>query len=348
MTGPPATRTGFHGACPLDCPDGCSWVVDVREGAPVALRGRREHPYTHGALCGKVSRYLEHTRSPDRLLHPLRRVGAKGEGRFERISWEDALDEVAERLLAVRAEWGGEAIWPFLGTGTLGYLQGLEGRCGARLWNVLGASHHHANICSTAGTEGLRYVNGTNIGMDPEDVAEAGLILLWGTNPLTSHHHFWRHATRARRRGAHVVAIDPIRTRSAAQCDEHLAPLPGTDAALALGLLHVVVARGAHDEAFLAEHAHGWEAYRERIEAFPPARAAAVTGLDEAAIVALGERLASTRPCAIRATMGIQRHAGGGMTLRTLATIPAVTGDWALPGCGRRSSRARPARSPRK
>ena len=326
--------TDVPGACPLDCPDGCSWIVTVRDGEAVRLRGNPDHPFTRGALCAKVARYLDHARAPDRLLHPLRRVGAKGEGRFERIGWDEALGEVAERLLAVRDAHGGEAIWPFQGTGTLGYLQGLEGRSGARLFNVLGASEHEMTICSIAGSEGLRQTLGTNCGMDPEAFAHARLILLWGSNPLTSHHHVWKFITAARKAGAHLVVIDPVRTRSAAQADEHLAPRPGTDAALALGLMHEVVRRGAHDEAFLRERCVGWDAYRERIAAFPPERVAEICDVPAERIAALGERLATTRPTAIRATMGIQRHAGGGMALRTLATLPAVTGDWALPGGG--------------
>ncbi|HTE60398.1 MAG TPA: molybdopterin-dependent oxidoreductase, partial [Solirubrobacteraceae bacterium] len=301
------------GACPLDCPDGCAWIVTVRDGEAVKLRGNPDHPFTRGALCAKVARYLDHTRTPDRLLHPLRRVGVKGEGRFERISWDDALGEVAERLLGVRERHGGEAIWPFQGTGTLGYLQGLEGRSGARLWNVLGASEHSPSICSIAGSDGLRYTTGSNRGIDPEAFQHAKLILLWGSNPLTSHHHIWKFIAAARAQGAHLVVIDPVRTRSARQADEHLAPRPGTDAALALGLMHEVVRRGAHDEAFLRERCLGWDAFGERLAEFPPERVAEICDLPVERIVALGERLATTRPTAIRATMGIQRHAGGGM-----------------------------------
>jgi anaerobic selenocysteine-containing dehydrogenase len=341
MVSPPGDSGNVHGvqrdvpgACPLDCPDGCSWIVTVRDGEAVRLRGTPDHPFTRGALCNKVARYLDHTRAPDRLLHPLRRVGDKGEGRFARISWDDALGEMAQRLLAIRGEHGGEAIWPFQGTGTLGYLQGLEGRAGARLWNVLGASDHAATICSAAGTSGLRRTLGTNATIDPEGFAHARLILLWGSNPLSSHHHFWKFVLAARAQGAHVAVIDPVRTRTAAQADEHLAPLPGTDAALALALMHVVVRDGAHDEAFLRERCEGWETFREHIAAYPPERAAAICDLPVERIEALGRRLATTRPTAIRATMGIQRHAGGGMTLRTLASLPAVTGDWRLAGGG--------------
>jgi anaerobic selenocysteine-containing dehydrogenase len=322
------------GACPLDCPDTCSWVVTVEAGKAVRLRGNREHPFTRGALCAKVNGYLDHARAPDRLLHPLRRVGAKGEGRFERISWDEALDEIAERLRGVVAEHGGEAIWPFQGTGTLGYIQGLEGHAGRRLWNVLGASRHRMTACSVAGRVGAEYTTGTAAGMDPETFVHSRLILLWGTNPLTSGHHVWKYVLEAKQRGAHIVAIDPLRSRTAEQAHEHIAPLPGTDAALALGLLWVVLDRGAEDREYIAEHTVGWPDFRERILEFPPDRVAAVTGLPEERIVALGERIASTRPTAIRATMGMQRHAGGGMALRTLYAMPGVTGDWRHLGGG--------------
>jgi anaerobic selenocysteine-containing dehydrogenase len=323
------------GACPLDCPDTCSWVVDVdASGRATRLRGNREHPFTRGALCVKVNRYLEHAAHPDRLLHPLRRVGPKGEGRFERISWDEALDEIAARLKQVIDTYGGEAIWPYQGTGTIGWIQGVEGPGGARLWNALGASKHLPTICSIAGRVGSAYTVGTAVGMDPETFVHSKLILLWGTNTLTSGHHLWKYVLEARRRGAYLVAIDPIRTRTAAQADEHLAPIPGTDAALALGLLNIVLGFGGEDKDYIKRHTVGWGAFRRRIQQFPPDRVAPLTGLSDEQIIALGERLARSRPTGIRATMGIQRHAGGGMTLRTLAAIGGVTGDWQYPGGG--------------
>ncbi|GAA2908661.1 molybdopterin oxidoreductase family protein [Streptosporangium fragile] len=322
------------GACPLDCPDTCSWVVTVRDGEAVTMRGNPDHPYTRGALCVKVNRYLEHAKAADRILHPMRRVGPKGSGRFERISWDEALDETAARLRGIVEEHGGEAIWPYLGTGTLGYLQGAEGVAGRRFWNVLGASRHHLNICSVAGNTGLRQVNGTPGGMDPETFALSKLILLWGTNTLTSGHHLWKFIQEARAAGAYVVAIDPIRTRTAEQADEHLPIRPGTDAALALGLMNVVLAEGAEDRDYLANRTSGWADFREEILRYPPERVAEITGLPVAGIRALGVRLAHTRPTGIRATMGIQRHAGGGTAMRTIAAIPGVTGDWRHPGGG--------------
>ena len=247
------TERTVVGACPLDCPDGCAWQVTVRDGVAIRLQGRADHPMTRGVLCAKVNHYLEHTAAPDRLLHPLRRVGPKGSGRFTRISWDDALDEIAERLQAIIARHGGEAIWPYQGTGTLGFLQGIQGRAGSRLWNVLGASRHDMTICSIAGLVGLEYTIGAPRGIEPEALADARLILLWGVNTLTSGHHQWRFVQAARRSGAHVVVIDPVRTRTAREADDHLAPVPGSDAALALGLANLMLERGWYDRDFVRD-----------------------------------------------------------------------------------------------
>jgi anaerobic selenocysteine-containing dehydrogenase len=322
------------GACPLDCPDTCSWLVTVRDGEAVALRGDRRHPYTRGALCAKVTGLLDYRRSPDRLRHPLRRVGAKGDGRFARIGWDEALDEIAARFKTIMAEQGPQAIWPYYGSGGMGMIQGVAG-CGRRLWNVLGTSQHLMTICTIAGGYGTGYTLGDNrVGMDPETFGASRLILLWGTNTLTTNHHLWKYIEAARRNGAHVVAIDPIRTRTAERIDAHLALVPGTDAALALGLLHVVLSLGREDREFIAAHTSGWETFRARILEYPPERVSAITGLPRERIVALGRRLAETRPTGIRVTMGMQRHAGGGMAVRAITCIPGVTGDWRHAGGG--------------
>ena len=322
------------GVCPLDCPDTCSWLVTVDNGQAVALRGDREHPYTRGALCAKVNHFLEHTRLPDRLRWPLRRVGAKGEGRFARISWDEAFAEIAARWRAIIERHGPQAIWPYYGTGSLGMIQGLAGS-GRRLWNALGTSQHHVSICMAAGGAGTGYTLGDNrIGMDPEGIAHARLVILWGANPLVTHHHLWKFVEAARRGGAHVVVVDPVRTRSADRADEHVAIRPGTDAALALGLLHVVLSRGAQDKDFIEAHTLGWEPFRERVLAYPPARVAEITGLPVERVEALGARLAESRPTAIRIGPGMQRNAGGGMAVRAITCIPGVTGDWRYPGGG--------------
>lgn len=322
------------GACPLDCPDTCSWLVTVRDGQAVRLRGDPQHPYTRGVLCNKLKGYLAYARSPDRLLCPMRRVGPKGAGSFVRVSWDEALGEIAERLQGAVTTYGGEAIWPYAGTGTLGILQGFYS-AGRRLWNVLGASQHVVTICTIAGGFGTGYTLGHNqMGMDPETLRYSKLIILWSTNTLTTNHHLWRAIRAARGDGAYLVAIDPVRTRTAAAADLHLAPIPGTDAALALGLLHVVLAEGREDREFIARHTLGWEAFRARILEFTPERVAEIAGLTVDQVVGLGRRLAYTRPTGIRMQMGVQRHGGGGMAVRTITCIPGVTGDWRYPGGG--------------
>jgi anaerobic selenocysteine-containing dehydrogenase len=323
-----------RGACALDCPDTCSWIVTVRNGEAVALRGDPAHPHTRGSLCNKVDGYLNYARSSDRLLHPLRRVGAKGRAEFTRITWDEAIDRIAARLHEVIASDGGEAIWPYVGTGNMGLLHGAYG-AGRRLWNVLGTSHHVQTICMIAGGVGTGYTLGHNrVGMDPETLRHSKLVLVWGANILSTHPHLWRPILEARKHGARIVAVDPVRTRTAAACDEHLAPMPGTDAALALGLLHVVLAEGAEDREFIDRHTLGWPAFRQRILEYPPTRVAAITGLSVESIVELGMRLAHTRPTGIRVGIGLQRHGGGGMAVRTITCIPGVTGDWRYPGGG--------------
>ena len=264
----------------------------------------------------------------------MRRVGPKGAGDFERISWDEALDEIAERLGRVIREFGAEAIWPYLGSGSMGLLQGVYG-AGRRLWNVVGASRHLMTICTIAGGVGTGYTLGDNrVGMDPETLRFSKLVILWGSNTLTTNHHLWRSITTARRNGAHLVVIDPTRTRTADLADSHLALVPGTDAALALGLLHVVLSEGTEDHDFIDRHTLGWDAFRRRIQDYPPARVAEICGVPVEAIVELGKRIAHTRPTGIRVTMGLQRHGGGGMAVRTITCIPGVTGDWRYPGGG--------------
>ncbi len=321
------------GACPLDCPDGCAWVVTVDGGRPVRLRPSRRHPFTRGALCVKTNSYLDHVAHPGRLLHPLRRVGPKGGGRFERIGWDEALGEIADRIRRAVDEHGAETIWPYAGTGTVGWLQGTPG-AGRRLWHLLGASRHAATICSVAGHVGMSYTCGSAAGMDPEDLVYSGLVVLWGANTFTSNQHLRPVLQEARRRGARIWCIDPRRTRTAAWADRHLAPLPGTDAALALGLMAELVRLGAHDRDFLAARTLGWDEFAATLTDWSPERAAAVCGVDAGEIADLAGEIARSRPLAIRTSMGMQRHAGGGQAARVISCVPAVTGDHGRLGGG--------------
>jgi anaerobic selenocysteine-containing dehydrogenase len=333
MTVEPESRN-IRGACPLDCPDTCGWIVTIKGGEAISLRGDPAHPYTRGSLCNKVVDYLNYARSPERILNPMRRVGSKGSGEFVRISWDEAIEQIATRFKAVITTHGAEAIWPIAGSGNMGLLQGIYG-AGRRLWNVLGTSRNEYTLCTIAGGVGTGYTLGDNrVGMDPETLRFSKLIVLWGANVLSTHPHMWRPVLEARKNGVLIVAIDPIRTRTAAACDWHLAPLPGTDAALALGLLHVVLSEGKEDRPFIEEHTLGWEVFRQRILDFPPSRAAAITGLSTESIVKLGKELGERRPTGIRIGIGLQRHGGGGMAVRTITCIPGVTGDWRWSGGG--------------
>ncbi len=332
-TVPEAQRDVVRGACPHDCPDACATLVTVENGRAIRIAGDPEHPFTQGFLCAKVNRYLERTYHAERLLHPLRRTGTKGSGQFDVISWEDALDDVARRLGAIAASPAGpQAILPYSYAGTMGYVQGSS--VDRRFFHALGASQLDRTICSTCGTEGMRMTVGASIGADGEGIPESDLVLLWGTNTLTSNPHLWPFVLQARERGARVLAIDPIRTRTAEQCDEWLAIRPGTDAALALAIMHVVFAEGRQDQHYLERYTLGWEALRERVREWTPERAAAITGLDADRIRALGSEFGRARACFIRVNYGLQRHAGGGMAVRTIACLPAVTGHWRRPGGG--------------
>jgi len=317
-----------RGACPHDCPDTCAMLVHVRDGRAVRVQGDPAHPVTQGFLCTKVNRYVERTYHAERLTVPLRRVGAKGEGRFEPATWDEALGDIARRLDEIRSgPHGPQSILPYSYAGTMGLVQGSS--MDRRFFHRIGASLLARTICSVAGTEAWKATYGDRMGPTPEEAEHARLILIWGSNTLTSNPHLWPAVRRARERGARVIAIDPIRTRTAAQCDRWLAIRPGTDAALALAMMHVAFRDGLADLDYLAAHTVGWEALRERVlNEWSPARAEPTVGLDQGEIETLAREYAATRPSFIRLNYGLQRHAGGGMAVRTISLLPAVTGAW--------------------
>src|SRR5690242_373994 len=266
-----ASRRVVRAACPHDCPDTCAMLVTVENGRAVDIRGAPDHPPTDGALCTKVAHYLERTYSPDRLRFPMRRVGAKGEGRFARISWDDALDEIAARFKSIAASVDGpQAILPYSYAGTMGLLQG--GSMDRRFFHRLGASLLDRTICSSAGMYGMRYTVGASVGTNPETVHRAKYILIWGSNIITSNIHLWRYILKARSQGAKIVTIDPLRTRTGDQSDEHIPIMPGTDGALALGMMHIIIRDGLQDQDYIDQYTIGFDQLRSRIEEYPPAR----------------------------------------------------------------------------
>jgi anaerobic selenocysteine-containing dehydrogenase len=321
---PSAVHT-VRGACPHDCPDTCALLTTVQDGVALRVQGNPLHLPTAGVLCNKVAHYAERTYHPERLLQPMKRVGPKGAGRFAPVSWDEALDDIAARLGAIAAR-DPQAILPYSYCGTMGLVQG-EAMAG-RFFHRLGASLLDRTICASAGAEALVQTLGGKVGMKVEFFAEAKLILIWGGNSIASNLHFWRLAQEAKRHGAKLVCIDPRRSETAEKCHEHVQLLPGTDAALALALMHELVVHDWLDHDYLAQHTLGWEALRERALRWNPERAAAVCGIPAQQIRDLARDYGTTTPSAIRLNYGMQRVRGGGNAVRAVACLPALTGAW--------------------
>ena len=324
--------TTVLGGCPHDCPDACSFVTTVQDGIAVKVQGNPAHPQTDGALCTKVSRYTERSYHPERILQPQRRVGLKGAGQFESVGWDEALRDIAARLgaIAQRGPRSAEAILPYSYAGTMGLVQSES--MASRFFNRLGASQLDRTICSRAGSEGQVYTLGARVGMRVEFFAQSKLILIWGSNAIGSNLHFWRYAQEAKRNGAKLICIDPRRSETADKCHEHVALLPGTDAALALALMHELVLHDWLDHDYIAQYTLGWEQLRERALQWNPERAAAVCGISAGQIRSLasdyGGCARAGTPTAIRLNYGMQRVRGGGNAVRAIACLPALVGAW--------------------
>ncbi len=329
------TSSQVRATCPHDCPDTCALLITVEDGVATEVRGDPEHPATAGVLCTKVSRYVDRTYHADRLLYPMRRVGRKGEGRFERISWDEALDEIAARLSPIAAR-DPQAILPYSYCGTMGLVQGES--MSLRFFNKLGASLLDRTICATAGFTGYKYTIGASVGTDLEHFQDAKLIVIWGGNPIASNLHFWMRAQEAKRRGAKLIAIDPYRSLTAEKCHQHIALLPGTDTALALGVMHVLIAEDLLDHDYIAEHTLGFEELKARVAQWTPARTAETCGIREDEVLGLARAYGQTarrgEPVAIRVNYGVQRVRGGGMAVRNIACLPALVGAWRHPAGG--------------
>jgi anaerobic selenocysteine-containing dehydrogenase len=319
-------------ACPHDCPDTCAMEIAVENGVAVEVKGGAM-PFTGGVLCTKVSKYLERTYAKDRVLHPLRRVGPKGpgNGRWERMSWDDALDTIAARFKAIAAD-DPQGILPYSYAGTMGLLN--YSAMDRRFFNRLGAAVLERTVCSSAGKAGVKLTLGASVGMDPEQVVDAKLILVWGSNPIVSNLHYWTLCQEAKRRGAKLVIIDPWRNQTAEKCHQWIPVMPGTDAALALAMMHVIIGESLHDRDYVARHTVGFDALAEHVKAWTPERAAAICGVEAKVIADLAREYATAKPAAIRLNYGMQRHYGGGMAARTITCLPAIVGAWRDPAGG--------------
>ena len=338
-----------HGACPHDCPDACGVLITVEDGRATKIQGDSKHPFTRGYLCAKVAKYLDRVYSPERVLYPMRRIGAKGAARqerssapgqpgaavptqsestqsqtWQRISWDEALDEIASRFRAITGEFGNEAILPYSYGGTLGAINGAS--MDRRFFRRLGASELERTICSSAGEAAIESVMGIKLGTEPDQFVHSRYIIAWASNIHGNNVHLWPYIVEARRRGAKLVVIDPYRTRTAACADWHIPINLGTDAALALAMMHVIIGEGFYDADYVEKYTLGFDALREKVKSYPPERAAQWTGIAADDIRKLAREYATIRPSVIRLNYGVQRSDGGGTAARAIAMLPCITG----------------------
>jgi len=342
-----------HAACPHDCPDACGVLITVEDGRATKIQGDPGHPVTRGFLCGKVAKYLDRVYSPDRVLYPMRRIAPKGVAEkqrscapgqpgaavptqaaqvWQRISWDEALDEIASRFRSIIAEFGSEAILPYSYGGTLGALNGAS--MDRRFFGRLGTSQLERAICSAAGEAGLISVLGVKLGTEPEQFVHSRYIIAWASNIHGNNVHLWPFIEEARRNGAKLVVIDPYRTRTAACADWYLPINPGTDGALALAMMHVIIGEGLHDADYVAEFTLGFEELREKVKSYSPERVAQWTGIAAEDIRKLALEYATVRPSVIRLNYGVQRSDGGGMATRAIVMLPCIIGSWKEVGGG--------------
>ena len=318
------------GCCPLDCQDTCSWVAHVAEGRVVRVEGAKGHPFTRGVLCAKVNDYEQRTYAEDRLLYPVRRSGPKGSGSFERVSWDDALDEIAERFSTIITRFGPEALLPVNYLGSMGVVQR---RALMRIFHALGTSVFHGSICGAAGN--VLEAEGHPRGFDPEEIVDSRFVLLWGANLLSTSHHHWHFVNEARKRhGTRIVCIDPTRTRTARECDEHISIRPGTDTVLAAGLARVIFEEGLADHAFVSQVAEDGEAFRQQVQPWTPDRVAHTCEIEAATVVRIAREFAAARPALIRCGVAPQQTIGGEAFVRALSALAILGGHWRFSGGG--------------
>jgi anaerobic selenocysteine-containing dehydrogenase len=322
----------IEGVCSHDCPDACSWLVTVKDGVAVDLRGDPMHPFTRGTLCAKVNHYLERVYDPDRLLYPLRRIGKKGAGKFERVSWDEALNDITDRLKKTMAEVGPTAIIPYSYAGNQGLIH--YGSLDRRFFSRLGATRLDRDLCGETASAGIAATQGNGVGLNPEEIVHSRFIILWGTNTIVTNLHLWPLIRKAREQGAKIVVIDPLRTRTAQAADWHIRPLPGSDAALALGMMHVIVRENLFDSDYVSRYSLGFEELQVRLEEYPPERAAELTGVAEQDIIQLAHEYAGTQPSLIRLLIGLEHNRNGAMMFRTISCLPVLTGAWRHQGGG--------------
>ncbi len=325
-------RTTVVGACPHDCPDTCSILTTVEDGKAIAVRGNPDHPFTRGRLCVKVNNYEERVYSDKRVLYPLMRVGPKGSKQFQRMSWDEAIETIAKRWKSIIATDGAQAILPYSYLGTQGIINGLN--VGDPLFNKLGATVSERTFCDSGSCTAYMMTIGPTPGVDPESFVHSKYILLWACNTLGTNSHHWPFIEQAKKAGAKLVVIDPVRTRTARLADWHIPIRPGTDAALALAMIHVIIKENLVDRDYIDKHTVGYDELAERASTYTPEFAAQETGIPVEDIVKLAREYATTPPAVVRIGVAVERHAGGGQTVRAIACLPGLIGAWKHVGGG--------------
>jgi anaerobic selenocysteine-containing dehydrogenase len=325
-------KTTHHGGCPHDCPDTCSMVYEVEDGKLTGVKGNADHPMTRGGLCVKLKDYEKRHYHPDRLLYPMRRAGPKGTNQFERISWDEALDEIVERWQTIISEHGAQSIVPYSYLGNQGLVHGLNG--GDAFFNRLGATVTERTFCGEGSSTAWLLTVGPTAGVDPESFIFSKYIIIWACNSVSTNLHHWRIVREAQKNGAKVVVIDAYSSRTAKEADWHIAPKPGTDGALAMAMIHTIIEEGLVDQDYVDNYTVGFDELKDRAKTRTPAWAAEITGIPEDLIRKLAREYATSQPSAIRLGVALERHKGGGQTVRAVSCLPALTGAWRHVGGG--------------
>ena len=325
------TRTHF-GACPHDCPDTCAMIYEVEDEKLISVKGNKDHPMTRGTLCVKVKDYEKRHYHPDRLLYPHKRVGKKGEKKFERISWEEAIDTIHSKWVKIIEEYGPQAILPFSYLGNQGLVHGLNG--GDSFFNKLGATVCERTFCGEGSCTAWLSTIGPTAGVDPESYVHSKYIVIWACNSVSTNLHHWAIVQDAKKKGAKVVVIDSYKSRTAKQADWHISPKPGTDGALAMAVINHIIKNDLTDKDYISKYTDGFEELKSHVTDKTPEWAAKITGVKKEDIEKLAFELASNQPAAIRIGVALERHHGGGQTIRAVTCIPALTGAWKHVGGG--------------
>ncbi len=322
----------FHGACPHDCPDTCSMVYEVKGGKLVDVRGNKDHPMTRGGLCVKLKDFHDHHANPDRLMYPLRRKGPKGSGQWERITWEEAISEIGRRWRAIIAEHGSQAIMPYSYLGNMGLVQGINS--GDPFFNRLGTTVNEKTFCASGSSTAWLLTVGPTGGVDPESFVHAKFIVIWACNSISTNLHHWPFVLEAQKRGAKVVVIDSYKSRTAKAGDWHICPRPGTDGALAMGIINSIIAQGLVDQEWVDAHTYGFAELKARAAEFSPEYVEKITGVKADDIKTFAKEFATAQPSVIRLGVALERHAGGGQAIRAVCALPALVGSWKHVGGG--------------